>query len=76
MTLLVVASQIIAYSRTLADMMVCVSVGCTEEISTHDEVEVSQEVCHCLPVPSNDLYLCSLLQRATLLGIRSREPFM
>ena len=76
MTFLVVANRITAYSRTLADMMVCVSVGYTEEISTHDDVKVSQEVCHRLPVPSNDLYLCSLLQRAKLLGIRSREPFM
>jgi len=76
MTFLVVASRIFAYSRTLADMMVFVSIVCTEEISTLDEVEVSQEVCHCLPVLSNNLYLCSLLQRATLLGICSREPFM
>ena len=76
MTFLVVASRITAYSRTLADMMVFVSTGCTEEVSTHDEVEVSQEVCHRLSVLSNDLYLCSLLQRATFLGICSREPFM
>ena len=51
------ASRIIAYSRTLADMMVFVSVGgCTEEISTPDEVKVSEEVCYHLPVLSNDLY--------------------
>jgi len=58
MSFLVVASRIIAYSRTLADMMVFVSEGCTEEISIHDEVKVSQEVCYHLPVLSNDLYLC------------------
>jgi len=74
MTFLVVASRIITYYRTLADMIVFVSVGCTEEISTHDEVVVSQEVCY--HVLSNDLYLCLLLQRATLLGICSKEPFM
>jgi len=44
MTFLVVASRIIAYSRTLADVMLFVSAGCNEEISIHDEVKVPQEV--------------------------------
>ena len=50
MTFLVVASRIIAYSRTLADMMVFIYIGCTEEISAHDEVKVSQEVFQRHPV--------------------------
>ena len=32
-----------------------VSVGCSEEIITHDEVKVSQAVCYRLSVSSNNL---------------------